>query len=128
MVFYEINRISTLSFEEMIAIVAAFHSIGAKETDYSRYSESQIEAMRKAERFNPIKSLGLLFTKPLRNFPCDEFDYYTLLYGQYDKHGTLPFPGSLAEQPAAVIEIFNVLKALVNEAEEKERKNQERRK
>lgn len=129
MIYYEISRVSSLDFKEFVSIVAAFHNMGAKEkeTDLSRYTKEQVEAMRQAERFNPVKSLGLNFTKPFRNFPCDSFDFYTTLFSQYDKHGTLPFPGSLADQPAIIIEIFNTLKALVNEAQGKEMEKEKRR-
>lgn len=115
-------RISTLSLEEYVSLVAAFHSLNEKEPDFSRHKPAQIEKMRKFEKFNPVKTLNMTFTKAFRNFPCEGFDYLTTLFGQYDRHGVLPFAGSLSEQPAKIIEVFNVLKALSFEAQAKEQK------
>lgn len=126
-IYYEINRISSLDLKEFVLIIASFHSIGAKELDYSRYSEDQIKAMESAERFNPVTSLGVKFTQPLRNYPCLNFDFYMTLWSQYENHGTLPFMGCLVDQPAFVIDVLNTLKALVNESREKERKRQEKK-
>lgn len=42
------------------------------------------------------------------------------------KKGTMPFPGSVVEQPAKIIEIFDVLTQLEQESEEKMRKKLEK--
>lgn len=126
-IYYEINRISSLDLKEFVSIIASFHNIGAKEPDYSRYSEDQIKAMETAERFNPMTSLGVKFTQPLRNFPCLNFDFYMILWSQYENHGTLPFAGNLVDQPAFIVEVLNTLKALVNETREKARKKQDKK-
>ncbi len=84
--------------------------------------------MESAEKFTPITSLGVRFTKAIKHFQCPQFNYYMTLWSQYESHGTLPFPGSLVDQPALVMEILSTLKALVNEAQIKERKKQERKK
>jgi hypothetical protein len=55
------------------------------------------------------------------NFKYPYFSYVLNLYSQYKK-GSLPFPGSVSEQPAKIIEIFNVLEQLELEQQEKQRK------
>lgn len=75
----------------------------------------------------PVEYLGLSFTKPLSNFKIHNFDYIATLYNQYDKHGTLPFPGCLTEQPNKVIEAFNVIKALILEESERQQKQQKQK-
>lgn len=127
MIYCEIERISSLQFSEYVSIIGSYHSIGAKVPDYSRYSEEQVAAMRAAERFNPVDTLGLRFTRPFREFQCADFNFYMTLWGQYERHGTLPFSGCLAEQPAVVMEILNLLNALASEGRAKAIKQQEKK-
>lgn len=74
--------------------------------------------MNKQRKVSTKISIGVRFDRSLRDFPCDDFGYYCTLFMQYDQHGTLPFPGSLSEQPNFIIEVFNTLKALVTEVKE----------
>lgn len=59
------------------------------------------------------------------NFIYPDFNYFSMLYGQYEK-GNLPYPGSMSEQPNKVIEIFNVLDLLNIERQEKLHKEHEK--
>lgn len=123
-VFYEITRISYLSFEELVAIAASFHNTGKKEVNYSRYTPEQIRDMVANERFSPVKTIGLLFTKHFRNFPCENYDYYLSLYSAYNNHGVLPFAGGWGDQPAFIVDVLDTLKALNGEAQLKAQKKQ----
>lgn len=104
--------------------MAAFHQLDEVELDTSRYSKEQIEQMRRSERVNPVKTVGLVFTAPFRNFVCPDFDYYCTLFGPYDKHGVLPYPGTFCDQPSKIIEVFNTLRALVAEMRDREQKKE----
>ncbi len=64
---------------------------------------------------------GLHFTIPLENFKSDLINHALFLFENYER-GVLPFPGSVSEQPAQIIEIFGVFQALKFEIEAAERK------
>lgn len=70
--------------------------------------------------------LNLDFGKPLAEFPCYEFEFYMNLYLANRDHGTLPFEGCLADQPNFIIEVFNIIKSVSFEIQDKERKKQEK--
>ena len=73
--------------------------------------------------------IDVLQTRTSKNIdnckPLPEFDYIATLYGQYNKFGTLPFSGSLSDQPNKIIEYFNIIRAIQNEEEQKAYKKQE---
>jgi hypothetical protein len=71
-----------------------------------------------------LKTLNVTFTDtPKLKYPL--FGYVSTLYLNYKK-GTLPYQGSLSEQPAKVIEIFNTLDQLAQEAQVREQKKKEK--
>ena len=75
------------------------------------------EMRRKSEKhFTPVTCLGLRFSRPLSNFKSDFIHYPWTLFENYEK-GLLPFPGSVSEQPAQIMEIFSIFKALKIEQE-----------
>lgn len=82
--------------------------------------------MKKAKPASVKSFLGLRFTESLKKFPCYYFDFYMTLFNQFEQHGTLPFPGSLADQPNLILEIFNVLRRLNNEEQAKQAKAQQK--
>lgn len=123
--------ISSLRFAEVVSIVATYQVFSQKdEPDFvGRYTPEQIEVMRKAQKKSSanVRSLNFKFTKPVKEFPCGNFEYLTTLFLPFSKHGVLPYPGTLSEQPNKIIEAFNVLKALIGESEEKLRKELEKK-
>ena len=116
--YLEINKISSVTTKEYISLIATFSSTDTKEIDYSRYTKEQIKAMHDQElaRFSPKKVLNIIFNKRLKHFVGD-YGFIFLAYNQYRKHGTLPFTGSLSEQPNQIMEAFAVLEALMQEQE-----------
>lgn len=125
-------EISSLSYAELISVIATFHSSSQKEEpDFvgRGYSEQAIAAMRNAKNkgSTEVRTLNFKFTKPVKYFPCSNYDYLTTLFVPFQKHGVLPFRGALSEQPNKIIEIFNVMKALINESDEKLKKESERK-
>lgn len=121
-----ILEISSLSGDDYINLVGQYNSVvrdnGKSEVDprllKRGYTPEQIEATRRTakSKFNPVTSLNLRFKTHFSKFEYEYFDYVLHLFDQYKK-GNLPFPGCLSEQPAQIIETFQVLTALENENE-----------
>lgn len=121
--------ISGLSTFEVCSLVANYNDLwdGDKNKVSSAlagrgYTPEQLaQAVGKfEERFNPVESCGLRFTKPFGHLKFDSLAYVLTLFENYER-GCLPFVGSVHEQPAQIIEIFSVLKQLKYEAESKAR-------
>jgi hypothetical protein len=128
-VVLEIERVSTLSTVEFINIVGHYHTLASGYSDNSNELEARgysPEAIAQVKRlkdggFEGLKTVGLYFKRPPYNFTSDILHYALTLFENYER-GVLPFPGSLSEQPAQILEIFSVLRALRNERELLERK------
>jgi hypothetical protein len=67
-----------------------------------------------------IISLDVHFKRGIENMSVEYFGYAITLFDLYHKSGVLPYPGSASEQPAKIIEIFQVLESLKNEREIKQ--------
>ena len=125
-------RLSSLDDVEFVKIVATYNNAGSEKTSENEllqrgYTKEQLEVIRSQKKRQNvgIKSCGLYFTSDLSNFNCEKFNYYFLLFQNYER-GNLPFEGTIADQPAQVIEIFNTFQMLRAEQEEKTRKQIER--
>lgn len=131
-VTHEIMRISSLDEVEFVKIVATYNNAGNERTSelellergYTREQLEQVRLSKKRQRVG-IKSCGLYFTRDLSEFNCEKFNYYFLLFQNYER-GNLPFEGTIADQPAQIIEIFNTFQMLRAEQEDKARKQLER--
>ena len=65
------------------------------------------------------KVLNVEYPSSLRNeYPGFGFLYN--LYRQYSDNGTMPYPGCLTEQPAKIIEYFDIFDCLKAEAEKEQ--------
>lgn len=125
-------RISSLDEIEFVKIVATYNNAGNEQTTEKELSDSgytkeqleQVRLIRKGKKVG-IKSCGLYFTRDLSEFNCEKFNYYFLLFQNYER-GNLPFEGTIADQPAQIIEIFNTFQMLRAEQEDKARKQIER--
>jgi hypothetical protein len=122
--------ISSLSEYESILLVANYNDVwnGDKNSVSSDlagrgYTEEQLAHAtgRIAETFNPVVSCGLMFTKPFGHLKFEALAYVLTLFENYER-GCLPFPGSVSEQPAQIMEVFAVLRQLKHEVEIKMRK------
>lgn len=71
-------------------------------------------------------SLNVLFKTRIDELSVDYFNYVIAAFDVYDRHGVLPYPGSLSEQPNKIIEIFNVLSSLKQERDQKILEEQQR--
>lgn len=128
--------ISSISNYEYVAIIANYHGASAADFIDPRllqrgYTPEQLEVMMQraqAESWQrSTTSLNLEITGDLKRFKYDEFDYVVTLYNVYDKSGTLPYAGSTSEQPAKILEIFNLIEQLNLERRQREQAEHERK-
>lgn len=78
--------------------------------------------MNKAKKTQINEFLNLRFYKSLSNYPDYYYDFKLNLYLAYENHNILPFSGCYSDQPNKIIETFNVIKALINEKQDKDNK------
>jgi hypothetical protein len=118
-------EMSALSDYDFICLVATYNDLTGQEKNKVSskvkgrgYTEEQLAQTRQtfSEKFNPVVSCGLQFLKPFDHLRFEPIGYVLTLYENYER-GRLPFPGSVSEQPAQVMEIFSVLRQLKHEAE-----------
>jgi len=126
-----IFQVSSLSNDEFIQLVGHYNRLIYKDTVDPKlmsrgYTQEQIDLMMKSKRstINELISCDLHFTGGLTQYEHPYLSYFLTLYERY-KQGVLPFPGSTSEQPAKIIEIFNVLDQLDFEKQEKQAREQE---
>ena len=120
---YRIKELSSLTYFEYIHLVGHYNKLLYKEQIDPQlllrgFSEEQIKQMMDHKRttVNELVSCNLHF-KSVVDWEYDHFDYVLTLFNQYNKHGTLPFPGSHVDQPAKIIELFEVVDEYVPEPE-----------
>jgi len=71
-------------------------------------------------------SCGIEFSKEYTDYPeYQHFNFVMMASHVYNKSGTLPFPGSLAEQPSQMMEILETLFELDGEREADARRKSE---
>ena len=113
-------NISTISDSDYIHLVANYITAVTGEVDPSLilrergYSPEQIRAVEKNGK--KIETNFLRFSVSLHNFKYPQLGYVVTLFEHYEK-GTMPFPGSVSEQPAQIMDIFRILAMLKIEHE-----------
>lgn len=124
---------SCLSLYDYATLVGHYNCIKLGKTVDPRllergYTEAQLEALEKSMKRKVTKchSLNIVFERQLDEYQYPLFGYALSLYRKY-ADGILPFPGSLADQPAQIIEIFNTLESVELEFRQKDIDEQERR-
>lgn len=88
------------------------------------FSEAQVNATLKGSEPKAVSGLGYTITNT-KNLRHPRFFFLVSLWQKY-KQGVLPYNGSLVDQPAKIIEIFDVLTELEWEQQERERKKHEK--
>lgn len=111
-----------------MCLISNYNNIGENDEEQALrdrgYKEDRIKFILKKEKVSSFKSLNVSFhTNKSLKYPY--FSYVLGMFDGYNK-GILPFDGSFADQPAKIIEIFNVLHQLSMEAEHKMRKKLEK--
>lgn len=127
-----IEEISTFRYDDYVRFIGHYLDLlsgseaDTKSLEDRGYTPEVLKLVKqqKADEFEGARALGLEFTIPLDNFRSDIMNYALTLFQNYER-GLLPFPGSVSEQPAQIMEIFSVLTALKLEQEEKQRKKLE---
>lgn len=130
--------ISSVSNFDYINIIGHYNKITeVKKTDprllTRGYTEEQIKAMQNHSRsaIHEVISMNLHFKCNLDQFDYPLFNYVLTLWEAYDTHGVLPFEGSLVDQPAYILEVFQILTSLKIEREKKlydeQRREQEKK-
>ncbi len=104
-----------------------------------RKQMAPMEAMEEAERMveaqnscNTVKDSlmfsidGYDYNTCVCNFIHPEFNFFIALFGEYDKHGTLPFSGALGDQPAYIMDTLALLRSLKLDKDAEDRARQEK--
>lgn len=121
--FSEILNLSSLELQTQVGIVAQFNQVSRSSTEQKLldrgFSKEQVAYTLNQEKFNQVNSCGITFTKPV-DVPCPHFGTYLTLYHSFKK-GAMPFQGPVTDQPAHIIETFDLLDQLYHEAEVKAR-------
>lgn len=125
--------LSSLTGSEYIILVGHYNKLVHKPSVDPRllargYTEDQIKMMQKAsqEKQLEIISCNLHFKSDLSQFTFPRFNFLMTVHQQYSQFGNLPYPGTISEQPAKIIEIFNVLDSLKLENEIRQREEHQR--
>lgn len=87
---------------------------------YSPEVLAEVQA-KKAKQRNSVVSMNMKFTEHLSRYQYPLMAYVLALHEQFEK-GVMPYPGSLSDQPAKIIEIFNLLSSLKYESKVKNSK------
>ena len=85
---------------------------------FQNRTEAEIKYLRKSMGALAQSSCGMQFDKDYKEYPeYNHFNFVMMASHVYNKSGTLPFPGSLSEQPAQMMEVLEVLFELDAERE-----------
>lgn len=94
---------------------------------FENRSEAEIKYLRKTMGNLQQTSCGMEFSKDFKEYPdYEHFNFVMMASHVYNKAGTLPFPGSLSEQPAQMMEILETLFELDAEREADARRKAEK--
>ncbi|MFW7381474.1 MAG: hypothetical protein ACOH5I_21880 [Oligoflexus sp.] len=85
-------------------------------------AEGQVQPREKTTRYAPYEIAG----SPERFHNHLVFNQLWTIYDCFDRHGTLPFPGSLMQQPAKVMDVFTVLRNLKSSYDLEQMKKQQK--
>lgn len=117
-------EISGLSTFEYVSLIGHYNRITLDKQVDPRlltrgYSQEALEQMKLKMSKLPseIISLDVHFKRGIDDISIGYFGYAITLFDLYHRHGVLPYQGSLSEQPAKIIEIFQVLDQLKTEHE-----------
>lgn len=133
MLLREIEAISGVTSEDFIELWSTLHVRQQKEFQCGQCLATRPEQLKakRASRACTGGATQTLFTLEtptgarisyracIGNFYRDGWAYWLQMYRQY-QGGLLPFPGTVSEQPAKVIEVFNII-SLFEENIEKEK-------
>lgn len=110
---------------EYAAIIGHYNGLNkeTKKLENRGYSKDILKHL-KTQKKTLLESLNFRFSET--GIRYEHFNFVITTYTAYKQSGILPFPGCFIDQPAKIIEIFNLLDALVDEAQQRANKEQER--
>lgn len=93
------------------------------------YTQEQIDALiqRIGDQATMYESCGLQFKVNAEEYKHDMYSFLANTFHSYDSHGILPFSGGLADQPAQIIEYFEILSQLKYEHQQRLHEEQKKR-
>ena len=125
--------LSSVGSYEHALLVGHYNSLSAKDQISSElldrgYTPQQIAILEKRTITDKtsVISCGLKFYGDLARFSHSSFSYYMQTFHAFDNHGTLPFKGTFNDQPAKILEIFDIFFELKHEQQERMHKDAER--
>ena len=126
-------ELSILSSFEMANLIGSYYKLSKKDSVDPRllergYTPEQIAILMKqpiTQKTNII-SCGLKITGDLDQFKEPGLNFYLSAFHAYDTSGILPFPGTFSEQPAKILDIFDIMSQLKFDEEDRIRKETER--
>lgn len=123
--YIKIMQESGISDYEYVCLIGHYNGLNEKKEELKTrgYSEAILKYL-KTQKSTNVESLNVRFTTDGIEYPY--FNYVITLYFAFKNNGILPFNGCFVEQPAKIIEIFNVLDALLDESKKKAQKEQDR--
>lgn len=121
--YLKVLDIAALSDYDRALIVAKYNSLYKKETIdpkiFQNRTEAEIKYLRKTMGQIKNISCSLEFSKEYPEYPeYEHFNFVMMASHVFNKSGILPFPGSLSEQPAQVMDILELLFELDAERED----------
>ena len=135
--FNEILELSSLNFFlESALIVGHYNRLANREDKNSVWdsyrergvTEEQIAILKKQvadqagrDVDREFRSMGYQFTTDLDKFEYPLMNYILTVYEHWEK-GSMPFSGTISDQPNKVVEIMNLLNGLKQEQEDKAHK------
>ena len=131
--FHIIMELSSLSFYDMVRIIAQYNTLYSgkatlNDVDLKQrgYTDSMIAVMREksVQVFTPVDTCGIRIKSDFSKVQYPHFHYLMNLFQMYEK-GCLPFPGTVSEQPAQIIEMFNIVQLLELERHNRRAKEQQ---
>lgn len=134
----EVQRISSISFKELVELRSTLHALSYKEFVCSycqgKYAnrpdaEFMLEKIKKQKgcevvgpderHFIMQGETQLRYNTCIGNFVSDSSIYWIHSYNHFEA-GTMPFSGGYMDQPAKIIDIMNVIGAHKNEQIQKQ--------
>lgn len=98
---------------------------------FENRTEAEIKYLRRTMTGTKQISCDMEFTREFKEYPeYAHFNFVMFAYYAFETSGVLPFPGSLSEQPAQIMEIFETILALdterQNDAQQKAKAEQDK--
>ncbi len=133
LLYQQIINISGVGHADYVAAVATHASLTGEYFNCEKCKLKFNEIGRAAKGcFGEARTAIILQSLLFKNCPGNMVDptmaHVFDLWASYQFHGLLPYPGTMQEQPAHIMELFRLFSHLENERKEQETRTQARRK